>query len=134
MPNLSTITIAGHIGRDADIKSAGGSAVCEFSVAVTTKRKDGDSTAWYRCQLWGTRGEKLAPRLTKGKAVIVNGELVPREYKGKNDEMRMSLDVNVQSLTFAGGSGAGAGEGRSDSRSAPSPAPSAPADDDELPF
>lgn len=103
MPNMSTVTLAGHLGRDAEMKSAGGSAVCEFSIAVTTKRRDSESVAWYRCQLWGARGEKLAPMLTKGKAVIVTGELVPREYKGKGDELRTSLDVSVDRLTFAGG-------------------------------
>jgi len=134
MPNLSVITLAGHLGRDAELKAAGGSSVCEFSIAVTTKRRDSDSTAWYRCQVWGNRGEKLAPMLTKGKAVIVSGELVPREYKGKGDELRTSLDVNVSTLTFAGGGAAGGETDTSRGRGKPSAAPSPAVDDDDLPF
>lgn len=124
MPNFSSIVISGHLGRDADIKAVNGQAVCEFSVAVTTKRKAGDSTAWYRCQIWGSRGEKLAPSLTKGTAVIVSGELVPREYRGKKDELRTSLDINVSQFSFAG------------SRGEPVPAPVAAAstETDDIPF
>lgn len=95
----------GYIGRDAEIKTAGSSKVCKFSLAVTTKRRDSESTAWYECSLFGPRGESLAPHLLKGTAVCVVGELVPRQYKGKNDELRMSLDVNVNQFSFAGSKG-----------------------------
>jgi single-strand DNA-binding protein len=127
VPNFSSIVISGHLGRDAELKDAKGQAICEFSVAVTTKKKGGDSTAWYRCQLWGSRGEKLAEHLTKGTAVIVSGELVPREYKGKNDELRTSLDINVSQFSFAGGKG----------EPAPAPSKGSPSKadyDDETPF
>jgi len=132
LPNLSSITIAGHLGRDAELKNVGDSQVCSFSVAVTKRRKGNESTAWYACQLWGTRGERLAEHLTKGKAVIVVGELVPREYKGKKDEMRTSLDINVQTIEFAGGSSAGgsAGSTRADS----APASGGLSDEEEIPF
>lgn len=132
MPNLSVITLAGHLGRDAELKAAGGTPVCKFSIAVNTKRRDGDSTAWYACALFGNRAEKLAPMLTKGKAVIVSGELVPREYKGKGDELRTSLDVNVNMLTFAGGGAAGGETDTSRGWGKPSAAPSPVADDEDL--
>lgn len=134
MPNLSVATLAGHLGRDAELKAAGGSSVCEFSIAVTTNRREAESTAWYRCQVWGNRGEKLAPMLTKGKAVIVSGELVPREYRGKGDELRTSLDVNVNSLSFAGGSAADGETDTSRGRGKPSAAPRPSVDDDDTPF
>lgn len=137
MPNLSLWTGMGHLGRDAELKVAGGSPLAEFSLAVTTKRKGDQSTAWYRCQLWGTRAEKLAPHLTKGKAVLVVGELVPREYKGRNDEMRTSLDVNVQTIQFVGGAGGTAGSGgdAGSTRAASDPAAAGGHyDDGDVPF
>lgn len=102
MPNYTNITVAGYVGRDAESKQVGDSTVVEFSVAVTTKRRE-ESTAWYRCAIWGKRGQSLLPHITKGSAVIVGGELMPREYTGRNDELRTSLDINVQSFAFAGG-------------------------------
>lgn len=133
MPNLSVITIAGHLGRDAELKAVSGQAVCEFSMAVTHKRgRDDGSTTWYRASVWGARAEKLAPMLTKGKAVLVVGDLIPREYRGKNDELRVSLDVRVNSIEFLGGA-AERGEDRPTSSGRPAPQP-APADDDQIPF
>lgn len=132
MAGLCSVTVFGHLGRDADLSVKGGQPLCKFSVAVTTKRSDQQSTAWYACSLWGARAEKLAQYLTKGKAVLVTGELVPREYRGKQDELRTSLDINVQSIQMLGG---GAGEERGQQpqpNSAPAPHPSY--DDSEVPF
>lgn len=126
MPSMSTVVLAGHLGRDAEIKQVGDYRVCEFSVAVGKKLRGEESTAWYRCQLWGQRGEALAPHLTKGTAVIVSGELIPREYRNKQDELRTSLDVRVGDLTFAGG-----GREQSAPRDTYAPGPS---HDDDIPF
>ena len=125
MPNMSVITLLGHLGRDAELKAVGDSQVCEWSMAVTAKSRRGESTAWYRCALWGARGEKLAQYLTKGTAVVVSGQLVPREYQGKEGDTRMSLDVRVDQFSFAGG-GKSEGESR--------PAAPAPVADEDIPF
>ena len=130
MPNLSVITLAGHLGRDAELKQVGKHPVCEFSIAVSHKRGEEKSTAWYRAQVWGERGEKLAPRLTKGTAVLIIGDLVPREYKGKEDQLRTSLDVRVNTLEFLGG-GAERGEDRPTPKGRPAPQP---AEDEDIPF
>lgn len=127
MPNFASITLAGHLGRDAELKQVGDTTVLEWSMAVTEKSRKGDSTAWYRCALWGKRGESLAQYLTKGTAVIVSGALVPREYKGKNEELRTSLDVRVDQFSFAGGGG---GKSESDASNDHTPAPA----DDDIPF
>ena len=124
MPNFSSVVVSGHLGRDAELKDFDGSKICKFSVAVTTKKKDGDSTAWYECSIFGPRGERLHQHLVKGCAVIVGGELVPRRYKGKNDELRTSLDINVQSFSFAGAKG----------EQIPAPSKRTEPDDDSIPF
>lgn len=140
MPNGSILTAFGHLGRDAELKTVGDNSVCEFSIAVTHKRGRDESTAWYRAQVWGNRAEKLAPMLTKGKAVLIVGDLLPREYKGKNDELRTSLDVRVHTLEFLGGQAGGDAAARKEETAfaggrKPS-TPSSPADSDEesLPF
>ena len=103
MPNFCNIVVCGHIGQDARIKDVNGQSVCEFSLAYNAS-KDGDP-AWYRCAMWGTRGEKLAPMLKKGTAVIVSGPLNARVYKDKDGHERTSLDVRVNDLGFAGSKG-----------------------------
>lgn len=104
MPNKSMWDGIGHLGRDAELKDLKGTSAVEFSLAVTNKRAQ--STTWFRCTWFGKQAEAVMPYLTKGKAVNVYGELVPREYKAKNDELRTSLDVRVSSVTLLGDGGA----------------------------
>jgi len=105
MPSYSNLTICGHLGRDAKTKEVGASSVTEFSIAVTTKKRDDEITTWFNCALWGKRGQSLAPHLTKGTAVIVGGEFLARPYKTKDGDERLSLDLNVSSFGFAGKAG-----------------------------
>jgi len=128
---MSQVTAFGNIGRDAVLRDAGGTPVCNFSLAANVRKGRDDVTVWYDCAIWGKRAESLAQYLKKGESVIVTGQLLPREYKGKGDELRTSLDVNVSELSFAGGGG-GRG-GRPARGGATPPSGEIPADDD-IPF
>ena len=99
---LAAITIMGTVGKDAQTRQAGQSSVTGFSVAVNSRRGREETTDWYECSLWGSRGEKLAQHITKGSQVAVSGELTTRKYES-GGEMRTSLEVNVSGFTFAGG-------------------------------
>jgi single-strand DNA-binding protein len=101
MPNFSSLTIMGHLGRDCEAKTVGASTVVEFSVAVTRKRKDHESTTWFRCAFWGERAAKVSQWLNKGKAVMVQGELFERTYQ-KDGQDRKSLEVEVRELVLLG--------------------------------
>lgn len=98
---MQTITIAGNLGGDAEVKhTQKGDAYASFSVGVS-KGRDSDTT-WYRVALFGNRGEALARYLTKGSKVTVTGELSPRLYD-KDGEKRLSLDVRAYEVTLQGG-------------------------------
>lgn len=103
MPNFCSIVVCGHLGHDAHLKDAKGQSVLEFSIAYNAKKDS--PPAWYRCAIWGSRGEKLKPMLTKGTAVIVSGALDARVYTDKDGKERTSLDVRVDQLGFAGSKG-----------------------------
>jgi len=101
---VNTGTFAGYIGRDAELKTLpSGTAVCNFSVAVSTGWGDKKSTLWVSCGLFGERGEKLAPYLTKGSAVTVSGDIDVRAYKSKDGEAKAEMTCNVQRVTLQGG-------------------------------
>ena len=121
VPNIAHITIAGHLGRDAETREAGHSVVTSFSIAVSDKRND--RTNWFSCSLWGSRGEKLRQYLVKGKAVLVTGGLTTREHNEKQ-----YLEVNVDDLSFLGsGSEASSSAPRSTAAAAGEP-------DEDIPF
>ena len=103
MPNYATATIIGHIGRDPEQRfTPGGDSVVSFSMATSRKRKDAESTTWWRVSMFGKRGETLAKYLTKGDPVLVTGEPFLREYEGKDGQVRQSLELVANDFAFVG--------------------------------
>lgn len=81
---MQTITISGNIGREPELRSTqGGDQVLSFSVGTRQGYGDKASTNWFRCSVWGKRGETLNRYLRKGTKVVVQGELTIGEYQGK---------------------------------------------------
>lgn len=100
---MQTITIAGRVGRDAELRrTQSGDAVCSFTVAVDQRDGRDKSTNWWRCSIWGKRGESLVPYLLKGASVTVAGEFSLSDYEGKPQ-----LNVRVNEVALQGGRGDG---------------------------
>lgn len=92
-------TVIGNLGRDAETRQLGsGKVVANFSVATTRKSRDGDTTTWVRCALWGERANKLAQYLTLGSKVAAIGTLYTREHEGKT-----YVELDVQDVELLGG-------------------------------
>jgi len=103
MPNHASATIVGHLGRDAELKYTDkGDPVVSFSLAVNQKRGGTETVAWYRCSMFGKRGEAVKQYLTKGKAIMVLGALTMREWTDKEGTAKTSAEVNVQELVLLG--------------------------------
>jgi single-strand DNA-binding protein len=91
---MQTIIIAGNVGKDAETRQTNSGSVTGFNVAVNNGR--GAESTWYKCSLWGARGEKLAGYLTKGSKVTVSGRLTAGLYEGKLDLKIDVADVALQ--------------------------------------
>ena len=128
---MMNLSIGGNVGKDAEVRAAGSSQVCNFSVAVSgyDRRAKSKTTTWIRVAVWGARAEQLATLITKGSKVAVSGTLEVGEYQGKPQ-----LTLTAQDVTLLG-------KGQ---ESAPSPSKGKPAaatgssddepGDDDLPF
>ena len=153
--SVNKAILVGNLGRDAETKfTPGGAAVTRFAVATSRRWKDQQSgewkeeTDWTRVVLW--RGENVAPYLTKGTQVYVEGRLQTRSYDDKDGKKVWATDVVADQVILLGGRGGGTGpdegfsqEGAAPMRSAPrgrSAAPSGPpmgnqgVTDDDVPF
>ncbi len=153
--SVNKVILIGHLGRDAETAyTASQTAVTKFSVATNRRWKDQqtaewkEETNWTNVVLW--RAENLAPYLTKGKQVYVEGRIQTRSYDDKDGKKVWTTEVVAEDVILLGGRGEGGGpsadEGYSQEpgmRSAPRPrqAPqaSAPAmdqgvGDDDVPF
>jgi len=127
---MSQVTVMGNLGRDAKLRSTqSGDSVCNFSLCANVRKGRDDVPVWYDCTLWGKRAEAIAQYLTKGTIVCVTGQLVPREYEGKDNTTRHSLDIDVRELAFAGGGDKSAPDRGQQRNSAPPPV-----DDEDVPF
>lgn len=96
---MNNWSFTGNLGKDCRIGSAGGSAVCNFSVAVKSGFGQNEQTIWADCALWGKQAEsKLIDYLKKGQQVAVTGELGARENDGKT-----YITCRVSSVSLIGG-------------------------------
>jgi single-strand DNA-binding protein len=116
---MQIITIAGNVGKDAATKTVGTQTVTEWSVGVSAGRDK--ETTWYKCSMWGQRGERVAAYITKGGKVTVVGTLTAGVYDGKPD-----MKINVQDVSLPP-AGQRAGSGSRDGHPLPD-------DGDSVPF
>ena len=116
---VNKVILIGNLGRDPEVRYAqSGLAICNLSVAVTERVKDGDTwkdaTEWFRVVVFGKTAENAGQYLQKGRQVYVEGRLKTDKYKDKDGVEKTSVEVVANTLTFLGtGQGRGS-EGSSD--------------------
>ena len=138
---LNVWVFTGNLGADAEQRvTPSGEPVVSFSVGVKAGFGDRATTTWARCQMWGKRGESVAPYLKKGQLVGVSGEASLREYDKKDGSKGASLEVRVNDLTLLGKRdsetqySAPAAPPRQQTQQRQQSAPPAGAFDDDIPF
>jgi single-strand DNA-binding protein len=151
--SVNKVILIGHLGRDAETAyTASQTAVTKFSVATNRRWKDQQTGEWKEETNWSNvvmwRGENVAPYLTKGKQVYVEGRLQTRSYDDKDGKKVWTTEVVAEDVILLGGRGEGSGPDeysqepmRSQPRSRPAAAPAATAppandgvSDDDVPF
>jgi single-strand DNA-binding protein len=130
---MNKVILVGGVGSDAELKVlANGSAVCKFSIATNEKWVDKagvkqEKTTWHRCNLWGTRAEKIAQYITKGSKLLVEGSIDNGSFE-KEGVKHNTSDIKVSNVEFLGGSKPGGQSAGADPDGLP------PAGDEEPPF
>ncbi len=99
---METMTIAGYVGRDAEIKIFNGQEYTTFSVAVDKSYKKSDNTKveqtnWYSVL---RKGSGIAPHLKKGTYLIIQGEPRHKIYKDHSGQYNISLNMNADKINF----------------------------------
>ena len=94
----------GSVERDLQLRLAkDGTPLTEFSLAVTTKRCVEDITIWLFCYA-GSQAEAIQRSVTKGSMLFVQGHFTPHQYVTEDGKQEVSLEVNVETFSFADGS------------------------------
>lgn len=103
--SFSKIVIMGNLTADPEQRTTpNGRELTSFTIAVNTRAGAGreENTTFYRCTMWGNRGEAIAKYVTKGQQLLVSGTLSARSYQAKDGTERQSLEVNVDDFSFVG--------------------------------
>jgi len=129
--SVNKVILIGHLGRDAETAyTASQTAVTKFSVATNRRWKDQqtgewkEETNWTNVVLW--RGENVAPYLTKGKQVFVEGRIQTRSYDDKDGKKVWTTEVVAEDVILLGGRGEGGGPGQDEGYAQEQPMRSAP--------
>lgn len=95
------LTLAGYVGNTKFNILPSGDPVLNFSLAVSVGTKENPKTEWIDCALWGKLAESLAPYISKGKFLCVDGQAGIRTWLAKEDSgPRGAITCRVDTLTF----------------------------------
>lgn len=130
---MNLLCMTGNIGGDAKVNNVGGTAVANFSVAMTAGYGEKKTTIWLQASLWGKQAEsKLVDYLVKGQQVALTGEFSMREYEGKQFPQ-----LRITTIDLVGGKSEGGSQPKPQQQSKPQPAQQPGPDDnfsDDIPF
>lgn len=113
---FNKVILIGNLTKDIELKQMqSGMVLTSFDLAVARAFKNKQTgeveTDFIRCQAWGKTAEFLGRYFTKGKSVVVEGDLRNNNYTDQNGVKHYEFVVNVQTVSFAGN--------KSDSQQAP---------------
>lgn len=113
---FNKVILIGNLTKDIELKQMqSGMVLTSFDLAVArvfkNKQTGEAETDFIRCQAWGKTAEFLGRYFSKGKSVVVEGDLRNNNYTDQNGVKHYGFVVNVQTVSFAGN--------KSDSQSAP---------------
>ncbi len=101
------IILIGHVGNDPELRhSASGTPVCNFRLAVnrrwtTQNGEKNEKTTWFRVTAWQKQAEVLAQYLSKGRQVMVVGEVEEvSTYTNKAGELATTIEVTARLVKF----------------------------------
>lgn len=90
------VTLIGRIGKDIELKQVGTSELASFSLATTSKSKDGkENVQWHRCTVWGNQAKVMSQYGGKGKLIFAKGEIRYSEKDGK-----YFTNINIHTFRF----------------------------------
>src|SRR6266853_6875712 len=114
--SVNKVILIGRLGKDAESKfTQSGTSVATFSIATSWRQKDQqtgewkDHTDWHNIVLW--RSENVAPYLTKGTQVYIEGRLQTRNYENKEGKKVYVTEVVAEELILLGGRQGGESSG-----------------------
>jgi single-strand DNA-binding protein len=103
---MNIIAIKGRLVRDPEIrKTSNDISVCTITVAVDRPYSTGGEkqTDFFDCVFWRQGAEFVSKYFSKGKEIIVHGEMQSRKWQDKDGNNRISWEIQNAHAEFCGG-------------------------------
>lgn len=102
---MNLIVLQGRLGRDPEIKKMNnGNNLCKFPLAVTNSRKKNEKgyyeTDWFNCTAFGKTCELIEKYFSKGKGIIINGQINMNRYQDRSGQDQTTYEVIVSNISF----------------------------------
>ena len=127
---INHIIIHGRLTATPELKQTQSNvAVTTFSVAVDRQyARQGEEklTDFFSVVAWHSLAETICKYCSKGKEIIISGEMQSRKYTDKDGNARIAWEILANSIDFCGS--------KSDNAPQPTPIASVPVEDDNVPF
>ena len=96
--------LQGRLTADPELRyTQQGTAITSFTLASDTGRKTKDGkkiTNFIECVAWRAQAEFVCKYLSKGRLVLVEGELTSRSYEDKDGNRRVAAEVVTDNVYF----------------------------------
>jgi len=126
------VIMLGRITQDLELKTTPtGVSVLSFSIAVDRRfqnKGEEKKSDFFNCVAWRNEAEFISRFWTKGRPILIEGELQNRSYVDKNGNTRYITEIIVDRATFTGDKKPeGTGGGYRQDAGYPEPPPAHPA-------
>ena len=106
MPELNNVMVAGNLTKDPTFReTSNNTPVVNFHVAINRRNRD-SSNLWQEdvCYVgvvaWNKLADSCRERLTKGSAVLIDGELQSRTFKSDENKNRTIVEIKAKRIQF----------------------------------
>ncbi len=99
--SLNKVMLIGNLGKDPEVKSTqNGEKIANLTLATSEKWKDRDGgtqekTEWHRVVIFGKQAEIAEKYLSKGRKVLIEGQLRTRKWTDNNNQEKYTTEVVV---------------------------------------
>jgi len=103
MSDLNQCSFIGRLGKAPETRvTAGGDAICNFSIACGWKTKTKEGTEWVNISAFGKLAEICGQYLEKGSQVFVQGKMKTDKFEDKSGVTKYSTKISADTVQFLG--------------------------------
>ena len=103
MRGVNKVIALGNVGKDPEMRfTPSGDPTTSFSVAVSEKYGEKESTTWFNIVTWKKLAEVCNQYLAKGQPVYVEGKLKNSSWQSPDGQKHYKTEVIAERVIFLG--------------------------------